>query len=75
MATQLSDILKLSVSERILWAEALWNSIAVEKKYSEKIEISSEHKKMLDKELLSYHKNPKAGSSWKEVKERVRRKK
>ena len=74
MATQLEDILKLSVSERILWAEALWNSIAAVKNPDEVIEVSDEHKKILDKELAAYKKNPASGSSWNEVKIRMREK-
>ncbi len=54
MATQLEDILKLSVSERILWAEALWNSIATEKKSGEQMEVSPEHKRIFDEELSAY---------------------
>jgi putative addiction module component (TIGR02574 family) len=72
MSTQLEDILKLSVPERILWAEALWSSIVSEKNSSELIEVSVEHKKILDKELAAYKKSRTTGSSWKDVKARIR---
>ncbi len=75
MATHLEDILKLSVSERILWAEALWKSIASEKKSEELLELSLEHKKLLDEELSSCKKDPTSGSSWQDVKTRIRKKK
>jgi putative addiction module component (TIGR02574 family) len=75
MAPQLNDILKLSLSERILWVEALWSSIATEKKSVELLEISPEHKKILDNEIKAYRKNPESGSSWNDVKTRIRKKK
>jgi putative addiction module component (TIGR02574 family) len=75
MATQLNDILKLSLSERILWAEALWNSIASEKSSVEVLEVSDEHKAVLNEELASYKKDPLAGSPWEDVKARIRKKK
>jgi putative addiction module component (TIGR02574 family) len=74
MAAQLEDILKLSVSERILWAEALWNSIATEKKSGELMEVSPEHKKILDEELSAYKNDSSSGSSWNDVKSRIRKK-
>ena len=73
MATQLEDILKLTVSERILWAEALWNSIATEKKSSEYLEVSDEHKAILNDELAAYKKDPRSGSKWTEVKSRIKK--
>ncbi|MGP8217667.1 MAG: addiction module protein [Bacteroidia bacterium] len=75
MEVQLNDILKLSLSERILWVEALWNSIAAEKKSAELLEISPEHKKILDEEIALYKKDPEAGSSWHDVKARIQKKK
>jgi putative addiction module component (TIGR02574 family) len=75
MAPQLKDILKLSLSERILWAETIWNSIATEKESEVLLEISAEHKKVIDRELSAYKANPLIGSSWKEVKTRIRKKK
>jgi putative addiction module component (TIGR02574 family) len=68
MATQLEDILKLSVSERILWAEALWNSIAAGENPEKQMDVSAAHKKILDEELAAYKRSPAEGSSWKVVK-------
>ena len=75
MAPQLNDILKLSVSERIILVEAIWNSIASEKQGSKKLELSNEQINILEEELADYKKNPKKGSSWEEVKARIRKKK
>lgn len=75
MSTQLKEILKLSLSERILWAEALWNSIATEKNSGRLMEVSAEHKRILDEELAAYKKDSAKGSSWGDVKVRIRKKK
>jgi putative addiction module component (TIGR02574 family) len=74
MSAQMKEILKLSLSERVVLAEANWNSIASEKESVELMEISAEHKKILDEELSGYKRNPASGSSWKEVKTRIRKK-
>ncbi len=43
-------------------------------KADENIELSEAHKKILDKRLAKYRANPNRGSSWKEVKTRIREK-
>lgn len=75
MATQLNEILKLSLSERIIWAQTIWNSIALENDSEEILKVSPEHKKILDKELLLLKKNTSAGSSWTDVKARIKKRK
>ena len=72
--TQLDDILKLSLSERILWAKAIWNSIASEPDSSSFFELSPEQKKLLDEEMEDNRINPDKGSSWEEVKARLSKK-
>ena len=69
MASFLSDILKLSVPERILLVEAIWDSIANEKNQS--YNFSDDQIKILEEELAAYNKNPYIGSSWEEVKQRI----
>ena len=69
--TELNKILKLSVPERILLVEAIWDSIASE---PAKVELSSKHKKLLDERLEKYHTDPLSGSTWEEVKKRVKKK-
>ena len=69
MAPQLNDILTLSVPERILWVEAIWDSIA---SHPTNIELSDEHKKIIDEELAAYKSNPNTGSSWEDVKSRIK---
>ena len=64
----LQDILKLSVSERILIVEAIWDSIAEGEK---QIDLSSETKQIIDERVESHRKNPNEGSSWNNVKARI----
>jgi len=69
MEEKLQEILKLTVSERLQLLEAIWDSIASE---ANSIELSDEHKRILDEELAAYEKDPNSGSSWEEVKNRIR---
>ena len=71
MAPQLTEILKLSLPERILWAEAIWNSITAENKSFKAIHLSAKEKKALDKIAFEFEANPNIGSSWGQVKKRI----
>ncbi len=73
MSPYLSDILKLSVAERILLVEAIWDSIASEKKNP--YTLSQEQIKFLEEEMAAYSKNPDEGSSWEEIKARILKRK
>ena len=64
------EISNLSVSEKILLVEELWDSIA---RSPEKISLTKEQKEELDRRLEEYHKDPEAGSSWEEVKDRLQK--
>ncbi len=63
-----SDILTLSLAERIQLVEEIWDTIANE---PEGIELTEEEKKIIDKRLESYYKNPETGSPWKDVYKRI----
>lgn len=69
MSPYLSDILKLSVAERVLLVEAIWDSIASEKKSA--YNLSDAQISFLEEEMAAYSKNPDEGSSWEEIKKRV----
>lgn len=69
MTQILKDILNLSVSERILMVEAIWNSIP---ENEETLGLSDETKQLLDDRLATHEDNPIEGSSWEEVKSRIR---
>ena len=73
MPPRLNDILQLSISERILLVETIWDSIANDATAS--IPLTKEQKNLLDKELIAYAKSPSEGSSWEKVKSRIYKKK
>lgn len=68
METALKDILKLSVAERILLAEAIWDSIATETD----IELTEAQKREIDKRLSLYEKGETKTYTWEEVKHRLK---
>jgi putative addiction module component (TIGR02574 family) len=69
MTRMMQDILKLSVPERILMVEAIWDSIA---ENEEKLELTDEVKELLDSRIDAQKNNPKEGSNWDEVKARIK---
>ena len=71
MTKILDDVLRLSVSERILMVEAIWDSIA---KKDEQVGLSAETRQMLDERLENHEKQPHEGSGWSDVKARIKRK-
>lgn len=70
MSPQLSEILKLSVSERILLVEAIWDSIADEAQNVKPYQLTESQISFLEEELVAYGKNPDEGSTWEEIKSR-----
>ncbi len=58
----------LSIAERILLVEQIWDSIAAEQ---ESWEITQAQRDELDRRIADYEANPQAGSSWEEVKKRL----
>ena len=68
MMARASDIVELSVAERIQMVEDIWDSIAA---VPEAVPLSEDQKKELDRRLEAYHINPDAGSPWSEVKQRI----
>ncbi len=62
------DLEKLTVSERIILAEALWDSVA---NHDEKIDLTDEQKKELDSRLANFQADKDLGSSWEEVKRNI----
>jgi putative addiction module component (TIGR02574 family) len=60
---------RLSVAERILLVEEIWDSIAAE---PEQVPLTEAQKQDLQRRLAAYQADPKAGSSWEEVKARLR---
>jgi len=60
--------MKLSVAERILLVEEIWDRIAAEQ---EPLELTEAQRRELDRRLDAYEAAPKDGSSWEDVKTRV----
>jgi putative addiction module component (TIGR02574 family) len=69
MTSMMQDILKLSVSERILMVEAIWDSIAEK---DENLELTDDIKELLDSRIEAHKNNPNDGSSWDDVKARIK---
>ncbi|HZH17118.1 MAG TPA: addiction module protein [Archangium sp.] len=63
-----SDLLHLSVAERIQLAEDLWDSVAA---HPEQVETSEEQLAELEQRLAELDENPEAGESWDVVKTRI----
>jgi putative addiction module component (TIGR02574 family) len=59
---------RLSIAERILLVEEIWNSIADE---PESLEVPESHKEELDRRIAACEADPTAGSPWPEVKARL----
>jgi len=64
-----TNVLSLSVSDRIQLVEDIWDTIA---QVPEKVVLTDEQKTELDCRLDAYHKDPEEGSPWEMVKERIR---
>lgn len=69
MSSIAKDILSLSVPERILLVEDIWDSIA---EIPDEVLLSTAQEQELDLRLDAYHRNPDAGSPWSAVRERIR---
>ncbi len=57
----IEEIKKLSVEERILLVEEIWDSIAAE---PELLEVPEHQKRELDKRLEAFRKSPEEGTDW-----------
>lgn len=61
---------RLSVAERILLVQELWDSIAGT---PEAVTLTDAQKRDLERRLEAYGDDPKSGSPWEEVKDRLQR--
>ena len=64
----LSQIKKLSLQERILIVEDIWDSIMLS---NEQLSMTEKQKKDLDKRLTDDENDQTSGSDWPEVKNRI----
>lgn len=65
MNTQFSEILQLSVAERIQLVEDIWDSVAA---FPDEVVLTEAQKKELDRRLQSYAQNPQEGIPWEDLK-------
>ena len=63
-----SEIKKLSVAERILIVEEIWDSIAAEQ---ESVQVTEAQKAELDRRIASYDASPNEGKPWQEIRRRL----
>jgi putative addiction module component (TIGR02574 family) len=63
-----TDSLVLSIPERIQLVEDIWDTIAAK---ADSVELTEEEKRIVDDRLEAYHRNPDAGSPWKDVFKRI----
>ena len=68
--TEIKDILKLSIDDRIHLVQTIWDSIAED---TEASGISEEHIKVLDERLERHKVHPNEVVSWEEVKQSVKK--
>lgn len=70
MNTQLPAAFKLQIPERLQLVEDLWDSIAAN---PEAVPVYEWQKEELKRRKQNFLKNPKSGSSWEDVKRRIRK--
>lgn len=66
----LAEILELPVEEHVKLAQAIWDSVA---ELPDSYPLSDSERKLIDRRLEAYRRNPDAVSPWPEVKERLLR--
>lgn len=65
-SSSVAKILEMSVPEKILAVEEIWDSIA-----SRSLPVTADQKKELDRRLKSVATNPDSGVSWEAVRHRI----
>jgi len=68
MTEVLQELEKLSISERLLLVEDLWDSIA---RSNANIPMPQWQKQSLDERKLKYLNNPDSGMEWEQVKQDI----
>lgn len=63
-----SEVLKLSLYERIQLVEDIWDSIV---ECPDAVSLTESQKNELEKCLDEYHRDPNVGSPWSMVRERI----
>jgi putative addiction module component (TIGR02574 family) len=66
----LNEIATLSVEDRILLVQAIWDSIAAEQVYPD---LTDAQKQELDRRIADYDSNPSNVLTWEEIKASIKR--
>lgn len=69
---KIPELKKLSNPEKLLLINELWASLSLQE---DALPVPESHKKILDERLREHETNPEQGSTWKEVKSRILKKK
>ena len=64
-----SEIKKLSVSERMLIVQEIWDSIAADQ---QALDVTEAQKAELDRRIAAHDAAPHEGRSWEEIKHRLK---
>ena len=72
MSIDLAKVLTLPVDERIEIVQSIWDSVAA---VPEAVQLTDAQRLELDKRLQAYREDPRAGSPWPEVRDRITSKK
>ena len=59
---------RMTADDKLALIEAIWDSLQTE---AENLPVPQSHLEELDRRLTAHRDNPKAGSSWEEVKARL----
>ena len=70
MSVQVEEILNLSVQQRLLLVEEIWESIVAS---TEEIRLTAGQRRELDRREREHRKDPSAAKPWSEVKARLER--
>ena len=70
MSNQLSEILQMSVAERIQLVEDIWDSVAA---FPEAVPLTDAQRQELDRRLQAYQQNPGEGISWNDLKDQLQK--
>jgi putative addiction module component (TIGR02574 family) len=63
-----SDIIALSVEERLDLIERIWDTLAAT---PEKVPVPAWHIEAIDRAIEAHERNPEAGAPWDDVKRRI----
>ena len=70
MSIAIDELTKLPLPQRLQIVEELWDSIAAD---ADRLPLSAKQSEELDRRLTEHESNPGEGSTWDEVRDRLRK--